>query len=187
LLSGNKYGASMLLVLMALAIGIIGGGKGTAGPVEPQQHAGASRERGRLACRQGTVYLAKNKDAIEYQVRCKPAQAPERVGVSVSVARNGDHVGHITAFRQRPLLVEKSSDLQYGHCSRDRHNSAGALNCQGRAKRSILLKGRIWVEHNDVCNVNITLSTAPKQKPCDGVCAADYIVVVLASGPPRGC
>ena len=184
---GGKYQLStLLLLIVATALATDHDSVGRKSP-PPEHKEKPALEGMTLLCYQGTVSLGRAKGSIEVEAKCKGVEPREKVLVEVSVARLQGGTGIIKTFRRNPPIVRVAGGRRYGSCFRDQHDPRWKLYCQGEAEGSIVMKGRIWVGEADPCELNVALTSFPKQKRCQGSCALEYVYVVLANGPPRGC
>ncbi len=184
----NKLRASFGAVLIAVVILALGHDRPRTESRESHPAAAKGSEDEPISCFKGAVYTAKKDGAVAFHVRCRPIDDSETVSFQIAVSRRNGKVGPLKSFRKHPVLRSgQDGKRKYGVCYRDHHDPTWTVDCEANVENSSLITGRIWVGDEDVCGLNIGLISWPKAKPCRGVCAADYVVVVLANGPPRGC
>lgn len=182
----NSYRSSTLLLAIIASFCFMHDPPHGVPQSKERQGSAQAAEREHLACYKGTVKLGETGRAIDFQVRCNPVRAGERVGIGVSLSGAGKM--QIEAFRRHPTLLEELRGVpRRGSCRRDRHRPPNLLICEARVSHSALIQGRFWISQGNGCDSDVALTSSPKIEPCQGSCATDYRVVILANGPPRGC
>jgi hypothetical protein len=185
----GKYRSSVLfLLVLAFLLPFDQGSVDADSRRQLPQRTAEEAQRERLACYRATARLGEVEGSIDFQMRCKPVDPPEKMwfGVSRSSLRSNDKAA-IKAFRRYPSVLE-ADGVGRRFCSRDREEPPSKLLCEIKADHSVLVKGRIWVERSGRCDSSVVLPSSRKKKPC-GPCALVYVdtTVVLFKGPPRGC